>query len=220
MLGSAAADLAWRPRARDEATAGGRFPGLVRLGLWYSFGRRRGRLGRGAGRFRCGLGSCGTRFFVVLVEATVLVLAARATMARLVAPRSGSGRNGHEIETSVPYQPDTAISPGATYFGPPLSPPRPTALKPLGALSFAVARGWAMDTSWPATETVAVRFWFVVFGSARNVTVPLPEPLVPDVRLSQAIDSLAVHSHPLPAVTVKLTLPPFAAIVWLVGDTL
>jgi len=44
---------------------------------------------------------------------------------------------------------------------------------------------------------------FVVFGSARNVAVPLPEPLAPPVMLSQEVDSVEVQLHPPLAFTVK-----------------
>jgi len=92
---SAATDLAWRPRARDEATRSGRLPRLVRLGLCCACGRRRGRLGRSSSRFCCGFGPCRGRLCVVLLETAMFVFAARAAMTRLVAPRSCTGGSSH-----------------------------------------------------------------------------------------------------------------------------
>jgi hypothetical protein len=78
MAHSAAADLAGRPRARDEAAraaSGDRLPRLVRLVLWCVCGSRRDRLGRGR-RFRCGLGPCGSRLRLVFLKTAVFVFAA------------------------------------------------------------------------------------------------------------------------------------------------
>ena len=50
-------------------------------------------------------------------------------------------------------------------------------------------------------------------------TVPLPEPL-PPATVIQVWEAAAVHEQPLPAVTVKLALPPAAGTLAEVGDTL
>ena len=99
---SAATDLAGRPRARDEASRRGRLPRLLRLVLWCSRGRRRGRLRRFNSRFCCDFGPCGSRLPVVLLETAMLVFAARAAMTGLVAPRSCRGRSSHKKECTVP----------------------------------------------------------------------------------------------------------------------
>jgi hypothetical protein len=51
-----------------------------------------------------------------------------------------------------------------------------------------------------------------VFGETTYATVPLPVPLVPDVRLIQDAFEAAVQVHPEGAVTEKLPEPPPAAI--------
>ena len=90
----AATDLAWRPRARDEASRGGRLPWLVGLGLWCSCGSRRG-LGRSSSLFCRSVGPRGSCLCVVLIETAMFVFAARAAMTGLVAPRSCTGRSSH-----------------------------------------------------------------------------------------------------------------------------
>src|SRR6188472_4460854 len=92
---SAATDLAWRPRARDEAAGRGRLPRLVRPDLWCSCGSRRGRLGRPNSRFCCGFCPCGRRLCVVLLETAMFVFATRAAMTGLVAPRACTGLSSH-----------------------------------------------------------------------------------------------------------------------------
>ena len=101
--------FARRTRAVTEATGiAPRLPRLMVLapGRSYRFyyGRVRclGYGGRLLNRFRRRL-PCGARFGVVLLEAAVFVLAARAAMARLVASRSSDRRCSHR--TSV-LQPD------------------------------------------------------------------------------------------------------------------
>ena len=92
---SAATDLAWRPRPRDEATRGGRLPRLVRLVLWCSCGSGRSRRGRSGSFFCYGLGQRGRRSSVVLLETAVLIFAARAAMTALVARRSCTDQSSH-----------------------------------------------------------------------------------------------------------------------------
>src|SRR4051812_5752488 len=56
-----------------------------------------------------------------------------------------------------------------------------------------------------------------VFALAENPTVPLPEPLAPDVTVSHGVLLLtAVHGHELAVVTATLPVPPPAATDWLV----
>jgi hypothetical protein len=42
------------------------------------------------------------------------------------------------------------------------------------------------------------------------VTVPFPDPLAPDAIETQLRLSVAVHTHPLPAVTATVEEPPLA----------
>ena len=48
--------------------------------------------------------------------------------------------------------------------------------------------------------------------------VPLPEPIMGDVTVIQALLTTA-HPHPVPAVTVTVPLPPATSTAWLVGAT-
>jgi hypothetical protein len=51
----------------------------------------------------------------------------------------------------------------------------------------------------------------VVFAAAEKPTVPLPDPELPDVMVSQlALLELAVHAQPAGAVTPTLPVPPAA----------
>jgi hypothetical protein len=70
----------------------------------------------------------------------------------------------------------------------------------------------------PATVKVAVRIDDVVFAAALNATGPEPLPLAPDVTVSQAALLVAVHAHPVGAVTVTEPEPPAAVTPWLVAE--
>jgi hypothetical protein len=54
--------------------------------------------------------------------------------------------------------------------------------------------------------------------AAVNLTVPLPDPLLPDVTVSHGASLVAVQSQPFPAVTVTVPLPPPAGTFVLVGE--
>jgi hypothetical protein len=58
-----------------------------------------------------------------------------------------------------------------------------------------------------------------VLVAALKVTVPLPGPLAPPLILSHGTLLVAVHVHPLAAVTAVVDDPPAAVIVWASGDT-
>ena len=58
-----------------------------------------------------------------------------------------------------------------------------------------------------------------MFAAALKFTVPLPEPLAPDVMVSQLTPLVAVHAHPVPAVTFVLPVPPVAATLVDVDDS-
>ena len=67
--------------------------------------------------------------------------------------------------------------------------------------------GWLTVNAFPAIVSVPERAG-PVFAAAAKVTDPLPEPLLPDVIVSQGALLVAVQPHPLPAVTFTLLLPP------------
>jgi hypothetical protein len=96
----AATDLAWGPRARDEATRSCRFPGLLRFGFSYRRGSRRGRFGR-FNSGRRGFRPFGGSGLLVLLETAVFVFTARAAIAGLVAPRWCTGRSRHSEECTL-----------------------------------------------------------------------------------------------------------------------
>jgi hypothetical protein len=64
---------------------------------------------------------------------------------------------------------------------------------------------------WPAIVSVAVRAVVVVFAAALKLTVPLAEPLVPPVTVTQLAPLVAVHAQPVVVVTATLPVPPAAA---------
>lgn len=51
-----------------------------------------------------------------------------------------------------------------------------------------------------------------------NRTVPLPDPLAPDVIVTQSTALEAFHPHPSPADTVTVPVPPPASTDWLSGE--
>jgi hypothetical protein len=69
----------------------------------------------------------------------------------------------------------------------------------------------------PATVSVPERGPPVV-DEARNCTLPVPDPLAPDVIVSHASLLVAVHAQPLPVVTSTLPVPPEEARLVLVAD--
>jgi hypothetical protein len=70
----------------------------------------------------------------------------------------------------------------------------------------------------PAIVSVPVRCVPFGFALALKLVVPLPDPLAPDVMVSQAALLVAVHPHPAPAETATLPVPPVAPTDWLVGE--
>jgi hypothetical protein len=56
-----------------------------------------------------------------------------------------------------------------------------------------------------------------LFASILNCTVPLPDPLAPDVMTTHGCDAFAVQAHPEPAATVKEPFPPPAGNGWFDG---
>jgi hypothetical protein len=61
----------------------------------------------------------------------------------------------------------------------------------------------------PAIVTVPERA--AVVGATVSLTVPSPEPLDPDVIVTQLTLLVAVHAHPAAAVTLTATSPPLAS---------
>ena len=78
---------------------------------------------------------------------------------------------------------------------------------------------WVTVTAWPATVSVPMRCAVDVFAVTLKVTVPLPEPLAPLLMVSQAALLVAVHVHPVAAVTAAVDDPAAEASVAEVGDT-
>jgi hypothetical protein len=72
------------------------------------------------------------------------------------------------------------------------------------------AAAWLTVTVWVATVSEALRGDVVVWAAAEYWTVPFPLPLAPDVTVSHDAELVAVHAHPLGAVTVMAPLPPAA----------
>ena len=54
-------------------------------------------------------------------------------------------------------------------------------------------------------------------AAALNETVPLPLPLAPPVTVNQAVLLVAVHAHPVVALTEVDDVPPAAPTIRLVG---
>jgi len=71
---------------------------------------------------------------------------------------------------------------------------------------------------WPATVSVPLRACVEPFVAALKLTVPLPEPLAPLVIVSHPALLVAVHAHPLVAVTAVDPVPPAPGTDWLVGE--
>ena len=80
------------------------------------------------------------------------------------------------------------------------------------------APAWVTVKTWPWTETVPKREAVEEFGATVNDTV-LPAA-VPPAMVIQLWDVAAVHEQPLPAVTVKLALPPAAGTLAEPGERL
>ena len=74
-------------------------------------------------------------------------------------------------------------------------------------------------TVWPATVSVPVRGDVAVLAAMAKPTVPFPLPLAPDVMLSQEALLVAVHVHPVAAVTLLLLELALAPGLSDVGET-
>jgi hypothetical protein len=59
----------------------------------------------------------------------------------------------------------------------------------------------------------------VVFDATFITTAPLPEPLAPEVMLTQLAPEETDHAHPAGAVTARVAGPPVAGAEIVVGDT-
>jgi hypothetical protein len=62
----------------------------------------------------------------------------------------------------------------------------------------------------PPAVIVPLRSDWLLFAATVKLTVPLPDPLAPLVIVIQAAESVAVHAHPPPAVTLNEPVPPAA----------
>ena len=78
---------------------------------------------------------------------------------------------------------------------------------------------WVTVTVWPATVSVPVRCEVEVLAVALKVTVPLPDPLAPPLMVSHAALLVAVHVHPVAAVTLVVDDPAAEVSAAEVGET-
>jgi hypothetical protein len=70
----------------------------------------------------------------------------------------------------------------------------------------------------PVMVSVPVRELVLVFAATEKLTVPLPEPLLPEVMVIQLSLLVAVQAQLLGEVTFTLPLPPLLGKGWLVGE--
>jgi hypothetical protein len=70
----------------------------------------------------------------------------------------------------------------------------------------------------PAIVAVPLRCVVDVFAATVTVTLPLPVPADPAVIVSQPAPLVAVHAHPLPAVTPTTVASPAATEERVVGE--
>ena len=73
------------------------------------------------------------------------------------------------------------------------------------------APAWVTVNVWPAMVSVPVLGEVDVFAAIEKATVPFPEPLAPDVMVSQEALLVAVQAQPAVVVTVALLEPALAA---------
>ena len=79
------------------------------------------------------------------------------------------------------------------------------------------APSWLTVSVSPPIVSDPARPWAEVLAAALNETVPLPVPLASPVTVNQPVLLVAVHAHPVVAVTEVDDAPPAAATVRLVG---
>ena len=79
------------------------------------------------------------------------------------------------------------------------------------------APSWLTVNVSPPIVSDPARPWPEVLAAALNETVPLPVPLASPVTVNQPVLLVAVHAHPVVAVTEVDDAPPAAATVRLVG---
>ena len=81
------------------------------------------------------------------------------------------------------------------------------------------APSWLTVSVSPPIVSDPARPWPEVLAAALNETVPLPVPLASPVTVNQPVLLVAVHAHPVVALTEVDDAPPVAATVRLVGDS-
>jgi hypothetical protein len=77
---------------------------------------------------------------------------------------------------------------------------------------------WVIVIVCPSTAKVAPREFVDVLAATEKITVPFPEPLLPEVTLIHVATLVAVQAHPLAAVTLTLPTPPAFEKFMLSGD--
>jgi hypothetical protein len=73
------------------------------------------------------------------------------------------------------------------------------------------AAAWVTVKTCPPAVSVADRVLVVVLAATENDAAPLPLPVPGACTVSHDALLLAVHAHPLPAVTLSVPDPPVAA---------
>jgi hypothetical protein len=97
--------------------------------------------------------------------------------------------------------------------------PPPTAIDWLaGEIEYVqLPAAWLTVNVCPATVSVPLRGDAVGFAVPLKVTMPLADPVVPPLTVSQLVLLVAVQLHPVGEVTFVEPVPPVPARDWLVG---
>jgi hypothetical protein len=77
---------------------------------------------------------------------------------------------------------------------------------------------WVTVNVRPAIVAVPIRWVEAVFAATVTLALPLPVPFAPAVIVSQLSPLVAVHPHPLPAVTATTVVSPAAGEVRVDGE--
>ena len=158
---------------------------------------------------------CPATVIVALRDAVAVFAVALTLTVPLPDPLAPLVTVSHDaLLVAVQVQPVAAVTVTA-----PLPPPD-TMLKAVAdSVNVQGTPAWVTVTLCPATVTVALCDNELVFAVAVMVTVPFPDPLAPLVTVNHAALLVAVHAHPVGAVTVAEPLPPPATMFKLVGET-
>ena len=98
------------------------------------------------------------------------------------------------------------------------APPAAPTVELVALSAYEQPDAWLTAMPWPATVKLELLAG-PVFAATEKPTVPLPEPLAPEVTDSHDALGVADHEQPVPAVTVNEPVAPAAPGDELVGDT-